>query len=208
MRVPFLLLAATLFAWAPVGAHDAAGHAAASSDSQDETSGPPVTRAARLFFGDRRLVTQDGREVAFYSDVLKDRVVLVSVVFTHCTDSCPTQTAKMAAVQALVGAGNTALRFVSISVDPERDTPAALAAYAANFGAGPNWTFLTGRKDDVDDVLRRLGQWTADPASHTTLFLAGNAATGHWLRVHPDATPAYIAGQLRSLAAESVQRHR
>jgi protein SCO1 len=208
MRVHFLLLAATLLAWVPARAHDDAKHAVASSHSAATTSDAPVTRAARLFFGDRRLVTQDGREVAFYSDVLKDRVVLVSFVFTHCTDSCPTQTAKMAAVQALVGASGTALRFVSISVDPEHDTPAALAAYAANFGAGPNWMFLTGRKEDVDDVLRRLGQSTAVPASHATLFIAGNAATGHWLRVHPDASPEFIAGQLHALAAESAQRIR
>jgi len=207
MLARLLLLAATLVGVASAGAHDARRHAA-SSPAPAVADDAPVERAARLFFSDRRLVTQDGHEVAFYSDVLKDRVVLLNLVFTHCEDACPTQSAKVAAVQALVGASNPALRFVSISADPERDTPDALAAYAASFGAGPNWTFLTGRKSDVDDVLRRLGQWTSDPASHSTLFLAGNAATGHWLRVHPDATPAYIAAQLRSLAAESGQRPR
>ena len=202
MLVRLLLLAATFLCLASAGAHDAGRHAA-SSQAPARANGAPVERAARLFFSDRRLLTQDGREVAFYSDVLKDRVVLVNVMFTHCADACPTQSAKVAAVAALVGASDPTLRFVSISADPERDTPDALAAYAANFRAGPNWTFLTGRKSDVDDVLRRLGRWAADPASHSTLFLAGNAATGHWLRVHPDATPAYIAAQLRSLAAES-----
>ena len=202
MLVRLLLLAATFAGFAPAGAHDAGRHAASAATANNA----PVERAARLFFSDRRLVTQDGREVAFYSDVLKDRVVLLNVVFAHCEDACPTQSAKVAAVQALVGASVPALRFVSISADPERDTPSALAAYASIFGAGPNWTFLTGRKSDVDDVLRRIGKWTADPASHTTLFLAGNAATGHWLRVHPDAPPEYIAAQLRSLATESVKR--
>ena len=207
MVVRLLLLAAMFVGFASAGAHDTGRHAA-SSQAPAATDDGPVERAARLFFSDRRLVTQNGREVAFYSDVLKDRVVLLDVVFTHCEDACPTQSAKVAAVQALLGASEPTLRFVSISADPERDTPDALAAYAANFRAGPNWTFLTGRKSDVDDVLRRLGRWTADPASHSTLFLAGNAATGHWLRVHPDATPAYIAAQLRSLAAESGQRQR
>ena len=203
MRFRLLLLAATFVSFTPAGAHDAGRHAASQAAADT-----PVERAARLLFSDRRLVTQDGREVAFYSDVLKDRVVLLSFVFTHCTDACPTQSAKVAAVQALVGASDPTLRFVSISVDPEHDTPAALAAYAANFQAGPNWTFLTGRKGDVDDVLRRLGQPTTDPALHSTLFIAGNAATGHWLRVHPDATPAFIAAQLRSLAAESAPGNR
>ena len=207
MLVRLLLLTATFLGFASADAHDAGRHAP-SAQTATAADDAPVERAARLFFSDRRLVTQDGREVAFYSDVLKDRVVLLNLVFTHCEDACPTQTAKVAAVQALVGASDPALRFVSISADPERDTPDALAAYATNFGAGPNWTFLTGRKSDVEDVLRRLGQSTSDPASHSTLFLAGNAATGHWLRVHPDARPAYIAAQLRSLAAESRQRPR
>ena len=179
MRLRLLLVAAAFVPFVPAGAHDAARHATASTHAPAAAGEVPTERAARLFFGDRRLVTQDGREVAFYSDVLKDHVVLVNLVFTHCTDACPTQSAKVAAVQALVGSSDPRLRFVSISVDPERDTPAALAAFAANFGAGPNWTFLTGRKSDVDDVLRRLGQSTTDPALHGTVFIAGNAATGH-----------------------------
>jgi protein SCO1/2 len=108
----------------------------------------------------------------------------------------------VAAVQALLEDAAD-VRLVSISVDPGHDTPAALARYAATFDAGMQWTFLTGRSDDVDDVLRRLGQWTENPRSHTTLFIAGNAATGHWMKLHPDLTPALIAAELRALVAET-----
>jgi protein SCO1/2 len=96
------------------------------------------------------------------------------------------------------------VRLVSISVDPVNDTPAALAQYATTFGAGAQWTFLTGRTDDIADVLQRLGQWTEDPRSHTTLFIAGNAATGHWMKLHPDLSPARITAELRALAAETT----
>jgi cytochrome oxidase Cu insertion factor (SCO1/SenC/PrrC family) len=146
MLVRLLFAAATLFCFASAGAHDVSRHTAPSQVAAG-TDDTPVERAARLFFSDRRLVTQEGRDVAFYSDVLKDRVVLVNLVFTHCEDACPTQSVKVAAVQALVGASEPTLRFVSISVDPERDTPDALAQYAANFRAGPNWTFLTGKQE-------------------------------------------------------------
>jgi cytochrome oxidase Cu insertion factor (SCO1/SenC/PrrC family) len=170
------------------------GHGGAANDVRD--------RAARMFFSDRRLLTQRGNEVRFYTDVLKDRVVLINFVFTQCADTCPMQTAKVAAVQALLEDAAD-VRLVSISVDPGHDTPAALARYAATFDAGMQWTFLTGRSDDVDDVLRRLGQWTENPRSHTTLFIAGNAATGHWMKLHPDLTPALIAAELRALVAET-----
>jgi cytochrome oxidase Cu insertion factor (SCO1/SenC/PrrC family) len=203
-----LLLAATSIPFASVFAHERAHDAARAASPVPAAQAAmaasgPKEQAARLFFSDRRLTTQRGREVAFYSDVLKDKVVLINFVFTHCTDSCPTQSARVAEVQSLLDA--TAARdveLVSISVDPERDTPAALAEYAARFHAGRNWTFLTGRKEDVDDVLRRLGQLTEEARSHTTLFIAGNAATGHWMKLHPDAPPAAIAARLRALTAE------
>lgn len=177
-------------------------HATLTTPDRGGASNDARERAARMFFSDRRLLTQRGKEVRFYSDVLKDRVVLINFVFTQCADTCPMQTAKMAAVQALLEDAAD-VRLVSISVDPGHDTPAALARYAATFGAGMRWTFLTGRSDDVDDVLRRLGQWTGNPRSHTTLFIAGNAVTSQWMKLHPDLSPALIAAELRALVAET-----
>jgi protein SCO1 len=168
------------------------------------TTTTPKQRAARLFFSDRKLVTQHSETVAFYSDVLHDKVVLINFIFTQCADACPTQTARLAEVQSLLAdvLGHGVL-LVSISVDPEHDTPRVLSEYAARFGARDGWLFLTGAKADVDDVLRRLGQLAPVREAHTTLFLLGNAKTGHWIKVHPDAGPDQIARQLRRLEAET-----
>jgi cytochrome oxidase Cu insertion factor (SCO1/SenC/PrrC family) len=160
-------------------------------------------RAARMFFSDRKLLTQDGRTVAFYSDVLRDKVVLINFIFTQCTDSCPTQTARLAQVQPLVAHLGQGVSLVSISVDPENDSPAVLREYAARFEAREGWVFLTGAKRDIDDVLRRLQQLAPVREAHTTLFLLGNTRTGRWLKVHPDAPPDEIARQLHLLAAET-----
>ena len=82
-------------------------------------------RAARLFFSDRRLVTQDGHNVAYYTDVLKNNVVLINFFFTQCTDSCPTQSARLEEVQTLLRANpRPRVRLVSVSVDPAHDSPA------------------------------------------------------------------------------------
>ena len=121
----------------------------------------PRERAARLFFSDRRLVTQDGRT--------KNNVVLINFFFTQCTDSCPTQSVRLEEVQTLLRANpRPRVRLVSVSVDPAHDSPAALAAYAATWHAGNDWTFLTGSPQIVNDVLRRLGQLVAERRAHTS----------------------------------------
>jgi protein SCO1 len=154
---------------------------------------------------DRTLLTQNGEPVRFYSDVLKGKVVLISFIFTQCKDVCPLQTQKLAAVQQLLpGFMGHSVHFVSISVDPERDRPEVLREYAGRFNAGPGWTFLTGNKRDIEDVVARLGQAVKAPQDHTSLFIAGNAKTGRWVKLHPDMTPVAIAEQLRNLAAEAT----
>lgn len=210
MKLRMLLFATTLLACARSFAHD--GHhpspeAIGPADSPMPAIASPRERAARLFFSDRRLVTQDGHDVAFYTDVLKNNVVLINFFFTQCTDSCPTQSARLEEVQTLLRANpRPRVRLVSVSVDPAHDSPAALAAYAATWHAGNDWTFLTGSPQIVNDVLRRLGQLVAERRAHTSMFIAGNAATGHWLKLHPDTPSATIAAELQALADESPTR--
>lgn len=203
----FLLASSQAIHAHPGHVHPESGSGIADDPKAPATAAGPKERAARLFFSDRKLVTQNGDRMAFYTDVLRDKAVLISFVFTQCTDACPTQTARVAEVQALLGDRvGRGVSLVSISVDPEHDTPTVLKEYGARFGARDGWTFLTGAKSDVDDVLRRLGQLVPIREAHTTLFLLGNARTGHWLKVHPDAAPDEIARLMRTLDAESSAR--
>ena len=200
-----LLMAAVVI---PAAAHverNAPGGTGVTTAAAPTIASSPKQRAAQIFFSERKLLTQRGEEVAFYSDVLRDKVVVIDFIYTQCTDSCPTQTARLAEVRSLLGdrLGHGVL-LVSISVDPEHDTPQVLREYAAGFGAGDGWVFLTGSKANVDDVLRRLGQLTQTREAHTTLLILGNVATGHWMKVGPDRTPAEIAQQARALADEHV----
>ena len=206
-----VLAAALTFAIAiPVFAHhetDAASHARAAREVARDPAVErgPKQRAAQIFFSERKLVSQRGEELAFYSDVLRDKVVVINFIFTQCTDSCPTETARLAEVQSLLGTrvGHD-VSLISLSVDPQHDTPPVLREYAERFGARDGWLFLTGSKENVDDVLRRLGQLTQTRDSHTTLFILGNVATAHWIKLDPDTAPAEIARHVRLLADENV----
>jgi len=162
---------------------------------------------ARAYFTDTVLVDQDGRSVRFYSDVLDGNVVLLSFVFTRCTDACPLITRKMNATRRALGDRyGRDVRFVSISVDPEFDTPQELRRFIEKQQAGfTGWSWLTGKKADVDRVLAKLGEAVTDPGDHSTGFLAGNVRTGHWTKIRPDATPAVVAEQLQRLADEAAK---
>lgn len=123
--------------------------------------GLPVLFEAPVF----ELVDQDGRPVA--NADLTGRVWIADFIFTYCAGPCPIMTQKMAGLQrALSDCG--ALRLVSFSVDPARDRPDVLGAYAARFGADPQrWLFLTG--DDEKGIRRMIGEGFRLVARETTL---------------------------------------
>ncbi|HEY4676423.1 MAG TPA: SCO family protein [Candidatus Angelobacter sp.] len=110
------------------------------------------------YFTNLRLTTQDGKTIHFYDDVLKGKIVAINLIYTNCEYSCPLETARMAQVQKILGdrVGKD-IFFYSITIDPERDTPQVLKSYAEKFHAGPGWTFLTGKKEDLDLISRKLG---------------------------------------------------
>ena len=138
-------------------------------------------RRAREYFTDGVLVNQDGQEMRFYSDLLHGKTVVIIPFFTTCTGVCPVLSRKMAAIQRRLSdrLGNQ-LHLVSISVDPETDTPMRLKAYAERFRAKPGWYFLGGTKENVDWVLYKLGQYVDNKEAHTNIFIIGNETTGEW----------------------------
>ena len=160
---------------------------------------------ARNYFTDTEVVDQNGKKMRFYSDVLKDRVVLISFIFTNCEFACPMQAQKLKQARALmVPAVRDEVWFVTLSVDPERDTPEAMKKFAERQGVDESrWIFLTGDKKNLEFLVKRLGQYTPDIESHTTLMLAGNTRTRHWTRVLPMVPPDGIAQQMRSLVEET-----
>jgi len=156
---------------------------------------------AREYFTNLELVNQDGETVRFFDDVLKDKVVLVNFIFTNCQGACPLMTFKMTQVRdRLENYIGQPLHFVSLSIDPARDTPAALREFAeTNDAYHDGWTFLTGQPDVIKEITSRLGQYTADVEAHSTLMLAGNVNEAHWMKIPPQDQAAAIAEKLKSL---------
>jgi cytochrome oxidase Cu insertion factor (SCO1/SenC/PrrC family) len=176
-----------------------AGVSTVASNQQSEEE------RARQYFTDTEVIDQNGNKLRFYSDVLKGRVVLISFIFTNCEYACPMQAQKLKQTRALmVPAIKDEVWFVTLSVDPERDTPEAMKQFAEKQGVDESrWIFLTGEKKNLEFLVKKLGQYTPDVEAHTTLMLAGNDLTQHWTRVLPMVPPDGIAQQLRSLVEET-----
>jgi protein SCO1/2 len=150
------------------------------------------------YFPNVPLVTQDGKTVRFYDDLMKGKKVLVNFIFSSCDRACPLDTANMARVQKLLGerVGREIFMY-SITLDPEHDTPEVLKAYAGKFGAGPGWLFLTGRREDIDKVRFKLGDRGAKE-EHANTVRVGDVTKGQWIRVPLTADPHYIVTEVRN----------
>lgn len=178
------------------------GHARAAQPAPPPIASGGGTRDAQAWFTDTVLTDQNGRVLRFYSDVLKGKVVMLNVVFTHCNDACPLITRKLREVREAMGPELAAqVTFVSLSSDPLNDSPAVLKAFAEKHGVdGPNWLFLTGDKASVDLVLGRLGQFLPSPEQHSTQLIAGDVAGKRWSKIRPDAPAVAIAQRMQLLA--------
>ena len=145
------------------------------------SSGEP----SKMNIPDIELLDQDGRKIHFYTDLVKGRTVAINFIFTTCTTICPPLGATFARVQKELGdkVGRD-VRFISISVDPATDTPERLKAWGAKFHAGEGWTFVTGNKPQVDELLRALGASSARREDHSPTVLIGNDAQGNWTRTY------------------------
>jgi cytochrome oxidase Cu insertion factor (SCO1/SenC/PrrC family) len=191
---------------APAPAAGQAGPAAAPpAEPAPAADAASADAKARAWFTDTVLLDQDGTPRRFYSDVLQGQVVCLSFIFTNCGEACPLIMQKLKRARERLGERAREVQFVSLSVDPENDTPAALKAFAAKHGAtGPGWTFLTGSRADLAAVHRRLGTWVEDPGLHQTGFIAGNVARRHWTKIRPDVVAEGVAEILRGLADETA----
>ena len=143
----------------------------------------PQTPAAK-YFSDVELLDQDGRQVRFYTDMLKGKTVVINAFFTTCTSVCPPMNRNMEKIQEALGDRlGKEVFLISISVDPTTDTPPRLKEYAQKFHAKPGWRFLTGKKENVDWALYKVGQYVEAKDDHTTVIIVGNETTGLWKKM-------------------------
>lgn len=179
---------------------DGGPNANKSDAATSQQTAMTITDAAK-YFTNLPLLTQDGTNVRFYDDLIQGKVVLINTMFTHCTAICSPMTQNLSKVQGYLGANWASnVRMISITVDPDFDSPQILKDYANSFHASPQWTFVTGKKENIDWVLYKLGAYTEKKDEHYSLLIIGNETTGEWKKVFALAKPEEIALVLKEVA--------
>ena len=160
---------------------------ACSVHAQEPTAGPqtvvPNTQEnnAQRYFTDTVLIDQNGERVRFYTDLMKDKTVIIDTFFATCQASCLPMNRNLAQIQEGLGERlGKDVNILSISVDPGVDTPTLLKAYSKKLNAKPGWYFLTGDKESIELILKKLGQFVDDKNDHLNIFLICNDRTGLW----------------------------
>jgi protein SCO1/2 len=150
-----------------------------------QMSAPKATARTTAFYDvpDVTLTGTNGEKVSLRSELDKGPV-MVNFIFTTCTTICPTLSATFAEVQdRLAAEGVKGVRLVSISIDPEHDTPDRLKRYAEKYGAGPDWRFLTGSLADSITVQRAFDAYRGDKMNHVPLTLMRVSPKSAWVRI-------------------------
>src|SRR5947209_17393982 len=197
------------------GATAATARAQERATTKDESAGggvrynfqnlSPRELIQRRHLPNVELTTQDGKRVRFYDDLVKDRRVVIQFMFTRCKDICPVITHHLAEVQGLLGGRvGRDIFFYSVTLSPEEDTPKDLRAFAKEHGAGPGWTFLTGKPEDILLLRKSLGFFynnpkeDADRNNHSGMIVVGTEPLMRWAMCQGGAKPEWIATVIRT----------
>jgi len=150
---------------------------AAHRDDQARTSGP-----TKISIPDATVLDQNGRKLRFYTDLVKGKTVAINFIFTTCTTICPPMTANFAKVQkTMMAHGQKEFYLISVSVDPENDTPAKLKAYAEMFHARPGWTFVTRTRAELQLIWQAFSVYSGGAKQdHAPTVVIGNDDRNSW----------------------------
>ena len=181
-------------------AHQHVAHAAHQHAAVPEIKAGEYTRTLRTYsVPDVTLVDRNGKPVRLRELLAADEPVMLNFIFTTCTAICPVMTSIFSNVPKQLGASGGKLRMISISIDPENDTPPQLKAYASKFDAGPHWQFLTGSVENIVTVQRAFDNYRSDKMDHEPLTLLRPAPGQPWVRIDGFASPEDLAKEYQKV---------
>jgi protein SCO1/2 len=145
------------------------------------------------------MVRADGQRVLLPHELDDGRPVLLNFIFTTCSSICPLTSRTLEEFQRKLGAQAVQVHLMSISIDPEQDTPARLSEYARKFHAGPSWQYYTGTLAASIAAQRAFDVYRGEKMSHSPVTLLRSAPGKPWLRIDGFVTPDELVDDYRSL---------
>jgi len=149
-----------------------------------EAAGPGYKRSVvRYAVPDVVLVNQDGAKVRLQSLTESGKPVVLDFIYGTCTTICPVLSAGYTSLQGKLGADTRKMQLISVSIDPEHDTPKVMKGYLKQYQAKPGWDFLTGSREDIDRVMRAFDSYVSDKMYHKQVTFIRTQGPGEWVRI-------------------------
>jgi protein SCO1/2 len=187
------------------------GWAAWHSGSSLQQPAAPLAGVGGTRFPNVPLLTHEGREVRFYDDLVRGKVVAINMMYAQCTNSCPATTANLRLVQKMLGERvGRDVHLYSLTLQPELDSPERLREYVERHHIGPGWQFLTGARADIEQLRRALGFYDVDPVvdlndlTHTGMLRIGNDALDRWTMAPSLTDAAQILSTINHVDSKMV----
>jgi protein SCO1/2 len=167
---------------------------------ESNNAAPEYTQSiANYKVPDVSVVRQDGQKLSFIKELDDGRPVIMNFVFASCSAICPMLSHIFSKVQDQLDKENRKFHLVSISIDPENDTPAKLIDYAHKFEAGPNWDFYTGTVETSIAIQKAFNVYRGDKMNHSSVILIRAAHGKSWRRIDGFVSPEGIIHEYNEL---------
>ncbi len=204
MRPAALMLAGVLYACGALQAQQPGsrtGHEGHTASAAAPATAPVLVPPPVI--SDIPLIDRDNRKTSLLEAIDTDGPVFVNFIFTSCTTICPVMSAGFAQFHDQLGAQRSGVRLVSISIDPEVDTTAALRVYAARYHASRSWQFLTGTTAGVAAAQRAFGAYRGDKTNHAPATYFRRGRTAPWQVVSGLSSAETLLALVRSQSGDS-----
>ncbi len=199
--VGFVILAAALFApCAPaLGVADPDAGGAHAHHHMAHAMRQTTRSTAEYVIPEINLVREDGKMVSLRDELNDGRPVVLNFIYTTCTEICPLVSHTLAQLQDALGPDRDRVHMVSISIDPEQDTPARLAVYAKKYNAGPEWQHYSGTLAASVAAQRAFDAYRGEKMNHTPVTFLRDAPGKPWIRIDGFATADELLRELRTM---------
>lgn len=148
------------------------------------------------------LIDMDNNKVSLHDALGDEGPVILNFIFTTCTTICPVLSATFSQVQRELGDETKNARMISITIDPEQDTPERLKEYASRYKAGADWQFLTGSIENIIATQKAFDAYRGDKMNHIPLTFLRSTDDGRWVRLEGFASAAEVVAEYRQQLAQ------
>ena len=151
---------------------------------------------------DVTLVNQDGKRVKLLSLINSGKPVMLDFIYGTCTTICPVLSAGFTNLQNKFGQDASKVQLISVTIDPEYDTPAIMKDYLKRFRAKPGWDFLTGSREDIDRVMRAFDAYVPNKMAHYPLTLLKAPNSEQWVRIYGMVSMSVLMEEYRKIGGK------